>query len=153
MTDETAITDAVKNLSDTDDKLLRARLGIYSTQFPQAPSKFASLDAVVPGTEATAGPATDAAIDLGARILKRWNKVLYDLACGGGDNVDPEVRKKILDAADLKSPEAIAAAITATLIGVFSVGPAIATIVGVLLGRLLLPEAGKEICSFWKEKL
>jgi hypothetical protein len=152
MSDQDIIAKAVKDLSGTDDRILRARLGAYSMQFPQAPDKFAAPDALVPGAEATAGPMMDAAIALGTRIVNRWNKVLYDLACGGTD-VDEKVRASILDAVKLKSPDAIAAAITAALISVFSVGPAIATIVGVLLGKLLLPAAGKEVCAFWKEKL
>jgi len=40
-----------------------------------------------------------------------------------------------------------------TLIGVFSVAPAVAAIVGVLFGKVLLPSAGKEVCEFWKERL
>ncbi len=146
------ISTAVTGLSGLSDKDLTAKLGAYAMQFPSAPADYAvpGADVAISGNVASI---TGDAIDLGTRILKRWNKVMYDLVRSGGDNVDPEVRKKILDAANLKSPEAIAAAITATLIGVFSVGPAIATIVGVLLGRVLLPAAGQEICSFWKDKL
>lgn len=152
MTDDAAIADAVKKLSATDDRILKARLGAYSMQFPQARDKFAAPSAIVPGTEAVAGPMMDAAIALGTRIVNRWNKVLHDLVCGGAE-VDEKVRASIFDAVKLNSSEALAAAITAALIGAFSVGPAIAAIVGVILGKLLLPEAGKEICAFWKEKL
>jgi len=146
------ISTAVTGLSGLTDKELTAKLGAYAMQFPSSPGDYAVPGAYVAISGEVASITGDA-IDLGGRILKRWNNVIYDLVCGGGDDVDPEVRKKIFDAANLKSPEAIAAAITATLIGAFSVGPAIATIVGVLLGRVLLPAAGKEICSFWKEKL
>jgi hypothetical protein len=58
-----------------------------------------------------------------------------------------------MNALNLKSPDGIAAAVTGILISTFSVGPAVATVVGVLLARLLLPAAGQEICKFWKEKL
>jgi hypothetical protein len=146
------ITDAVNELSGLTDKDLKAKLGAYAMQFPSAPADYAAPGADVAISGHVAGITGDA-IDLGGRILRRWNKVLYELVCGGGTDVDPEVRKQIFDAAALKSPEAMAAVITATLIGVFSVGPAIATIVGVLLGRLLLPAAGKEVCDFWKGKL
>ncbi len=97
------------------------------------------------------GPLDDAA-ELGMRILKRWNVVLYQLVCGGSD-VDPVAKKDILAALKIGTPDAIAAAITGILITTFSVGPAIAAIVGVLLARVLLPAAGQEVCSFWKEKL
>jgi hypothetical protein len=150
MTDQ--ITDAVNGLSGLTDKDLKAKLGAYAMQFPSAPADYAAPGADVAISGNVAGITSDA-IDLGGRILRRWNKVLYELVCGGGEDVDPEVRKQIFDAAALKSPEAMAAVITATLIGAFSVGPAIATIVGVLLGRLLLPAAGKEVCDFWKGKL
>ena len=145
------IADAVSGLSGLSDNDLKVKLGAYAMQYPAAPADYATPGADVAISGDVAG-VTSEALDLGGRILKRWNKVLYDLVCGGED-VDPDIRRKLFDAANLKSPEAIAAAITATLIGAFSVGPAIATIVGVLLGRVLLPAAGKEICSFWKEKL
>jgi hypothetical protein len=155
MTDQVAIASAVRNLSQADDNVLLARLGTYSAKFREDPARFAVPGAVVAGAEATAGPMMDAAIALGTRVLNRWSKVLYSLVCGGDDS-DAEVkdvRESILGALKLNSPEAIATAVTAALISVFSVGPTIATIVGVLLGKLLLPAAGKEICAFWKEKL
>jgi hypothetical protein len=142
---------AVKTLSDFDVNNLKARLGAYTVQFPETPAAFAAAQVSVPVDVSIAGPLDDA-IALGGRILKRWNKVIYDLVCGG-DDVDPQVRKSILDAVKLNSPEALAAAITGALIGVFSVGPAVAAIVGVLFGKLLLPAAGKEVCDFWKERL
>jgi hypothetical protein len=143
---------AVKTLSDFDVNNLKARLGAYTLQFPLAPAEFAAAQVSVPVDVSIAAPLDDA-IALGGRILKRWNRVIYDLVCGGGDDVDPQVRKSILDAVKLNSPEALAAAITGALIGVFSVGPAVAAIVGVLFGKLLLPAAGKEVCGFWKERL
>jgi hypothetical protein len=69
------------------------------------------------------------------------------------EGVDPQAKKTILDALKLNSPEALSAALTGVLISVFSVGPAVATIVGVLFGKILLPSAGEELCSFWKERL
>ena len=148
---KTEISAAVKDLYALDEKSLKARLGAYAVQFPQTPAQFAAPQVAVPVDVSVAGPLDDA-IDLGGRILKRWNKVIYDLVCGTQD-ADPAVRKSILDALKLNSPEALAAAITGALIGVFSVGPAVAAIVGVLFGKVLLPAAGQEVCAFWKERL
>jgi hypothetical protein len=144
------INKAVSALEKLDDDTLKARLGAYVRQFPSAPADFAAPGADVAISVDHMSIGSDA-IDLGARIIKRWNKTLYDLACGG--DVDPNVRSAIADAVKLGSPTAIAAAITGVLVSAFSVGPAIATLIGVVLGRLLLPAAGQEICAFWKERI
>ena len=136
---------AVKDLMGADTKILYQKLGAYASTFPKDPAQFTSPGAAITSDVAHAG-FTDDMVDLGKRILKRWNKTLYDLVCGGGEDIDAEARNKILDAVKLNDPTAIAAAITGVLIGVFSVGPAIATVVGVLLGKILLPAAGKEVC-------
>jgi hypothetical protein len=146
-----AIERAVQNRTKTDGKNLYGLLGAYSLEFPRRPAEFAAPDAGITIDETVAGVGDDA-IELGKRIAKRWNRVLFDLACGG-DSVDPQAKKTITDALKLGSPDAIAASITGILISTFSVAPAVAVIVGVLLGRVLLPAATKEICVFWKEKL
>jgi hypothetical protein len=148
----TKIDDAIKGLMKADTQILYQKLGAYATTFPKDPAKFLSPQAAVTADVAYAGPMDDAA-ELGKRIVRRWNKTMHDLVCGGGDNMDPSVRSKVMDAVKLRDPTALAAAITGILIGVFSVGPAVATIVGVLIGRVLLPAAGEEICTFWKERL
>jgi hypothetical protein len=142
---------AVKDMSAADTASLFAKLGAYSQAFPANPLEFAAPGAVVQVDEEVAGPLDDAVI-LGKRILARWQKSIYDLVCGGS-SVDPAARKTIMDSLNLKSPEALAAAITGVLISVFSVIPAVAAIVGVLFGKILLPAAGTEICQFWKEKM
>jgi hypothetical protein len=149
----TSPTDAtIKELTRADTQTLYETLGAYASTYPKDPARFAAVGSVVPADVKFAGPLDDAA-ELGKRILRRWNKVLCDLACGSGDDIDPAARKSILAAVEIGSPEAIAAAITGVLISVFSVGPAIAAVVGVLLGKVLLPAAGKEVCTFWKERL
>ncbi len=147
----TQIEAAVKSLAQDDVSALYAKLGAYSLAYPQGPAQFAAPDASIQIDSSTAGALDDVAA-LGKRILKRWNKSIYDLVCNK-DGIDPQARKTIMDALKLNSPEALAAAITSVLIGVFSVGPAIAAIVGVLFGKVLLPAAGDEICTFWKERL
>lgn len=149
----TTPNDAVfKELTNADTATLYAKLGAYASTFPKDPARFSAVGNTVTMDVPFAGP-LDEAIDLGKRILKRWNKVMYDLVCGDGDDVDPEARKTILDAVKVGSPATIAAAITGVLISTFSVGPAVAVVVGVLLGKVLLPAAGKEVCAFWKERL
>ncbi|MEH7876603.1 hypothetical protein V7799_02505 [Rhizobium laguerreae] len=145
------IDKAVKTLGVASTNKLYADLGAYSITYPQDPARFANPSVSVPVDVSVAGPMDDA-IDLGKRILRRWNKAIYDLVCGT-EEADPQVRKTIFDALKLNSPEALAAAITGVLISAFSVGPAVAAIVGVLFGKVLLPTAGQEVCSFWKERI
>jgi hypothetical protein len=145
------VEDAVRELSRADTSTLYEKLGAYASAFPRDPSQFTSPQTAVAANVAFAGPLDEAA-ELGKRILRRWNKAIYDLVCTG-DGVDLEARKTIFDALKINSPEALAAAITGVLISVFSVGPAIAAVVGVLFGKVLLPAAGQEACSFWKERL
>ena len=138
---------AVTNLAEADDDSLFARLGAYSAAFPVEPGNFVAPGAVVAVDAALAGPLDQAKL-LGRRILSRWNRTLYDLVCGEGG--DPQAAALIKAAT---SRETLAAAIASVLIGMFSVAPAIAAIVGVLLGRVLLPAAGAAICDFWKDHL
>jgi hypothetical protein len=147
---KTKISSAVHDLMDEDKDNLLAKLGAYSVAFVQNPAEFSEPVASASVDVRTAG-ALDDMIELGTRILKRWHRAMFDLVCGAGG--DPQAKKTILEALKLNSPEALAAAITSVLISAFSVGPAIAAVVGVLFGKILLPEAGKEVCAFWKERL
>jgi hypothetical protein len=146
------IDQAVQKLSKADANSLYAQLGASSIAFPNNPAQFAAPDAAATVDISIAGPLDDA-IGLGKAILGRWNKTLYDLICGEPDEAGKEARKSILDALKLGDANAFAAAITAALISVFSVGPGIALVVGVLVGKVLMPSAGQEICAFWKERL
>jgi hypothetical protein len=145
------IDHAVQTLSKSDANSLYARLGASSVAFSRNPAQFAAPDPAMKVDVSIAGPLDDA-IGLGKRILKRWNKAMYDLICGA-DGVDPQAKKTILDALKLGKPDAYAAAITGVLISVFSVGPGVAMVVGVLFGKVLMPAAGEETCAFWKERL
>jgi hypothetical protein len=145
------IDHAVQQLSQSDDNSLYARLGASSVAFSMNPAQFAAPNPAINFDVSVAGPLDDA-IALGKRILKRWNKAMYDLICSA-DGVDPQAKATILDALKLGKPDAYAAAITGVLISVFSVGPGVAMVVGVLFGKILFPTAGEEICSFWKERL
>jgi hypothetical protein len=142
---------AVQNLSKADTDSLYARLGASVVGFSRDPQQFVAPSAAITVDVSTAGPLDDV-IGLGKRILKRWNKVIYDLICGS-DGVDPQAKKTIMDALKLGKPDAVATAITGVLVSVFSVGPGIALVVGVLFGKVLLPAAGEEACTFWKERL
>jgi len=149
---KTEIDQAVQTFLKSDANSLYARLGASSVAFSSDPGQFAAPNAALGVDVSVAGPLDDA-IGLGKRILARWNKVIYEIACGGGDTVDPQAKKTILDAFKLGKPDAVASAITGVLISFFSVGPGVALVVGVLFGKVLMPAAGEEICAFWKERL
>ena len=140
---------AIRDLTASDTNSLFSKLGAYAVTYPGAPEKFVTAGASVGIEQPTAGVLEDT-IELGKNILRRWQKTIYQLVCGG-DEVDASAKKQILGA--LASPETLAAAITSVLIAVFSVAPAVAAIVGVLFGKLLLPAAGDEACKFWRGKL
>ncbi|WP_192242605.1 hypothetical protein [Mesorhizobium silamurunense] len=145
------IANAVTILGKSDSDALYASLGAYSRMFPGAPQDFATPASDVAIPDEVMGPLDDAIL-LGKRILHRWQKAIYDLVCGTED-ADPQVRKTILNALKLDSSDALAAAVATVLISFFSVAPAVAAVVGVLFGKVLLPAAGEEVCSFWKERM
>lgn len=145
------IEQTVQHLLASDSNSLYARLGASALAFASDPQQFVAPKAAIAVDVSIAGPLDDA-IGLGKRILKRWNKAIYDLVCNT-EGVDPQAKKTIMDAIKLGRPDALATAITSVLIGVFSVGPGVALVVGVLFGKVLLPAAGEEVCAFWKERL
>lgn len=142
----------IGELQQADDDKLLETLGAYSKAYASDAAKFSAPAASIPLDMATMGP-LDGLVEIGRRVLKRWQKVIYDLVCGGGGETDKDARRTILDSLAINSPEALAAAVAGVLISTFNVGPAIATIVGVLFGRLLLPAAGEVVCEYWKEQL
>lgn len=145
------VSTAVRELAKSDTTSLYARLGAYSEQFPETPDVFVTPNASVAVDTSIAGPLDDAA-KLGKRILVRWHRTMFDLVCSENSS-DREARSAIFNAVKLNSPEALAAAITGVLISSFSVAPAVAVVVGVLFGKVLLPAAGEEVCKFWAERL
>jgi hypothetical protein len=147
----TQIQSAIQSLATSDTDSLLATLGSYAANYPGSPEKFVAAGADI-GLPQPTGGVLDSVIELGKNILRRWHKTIYQLVCGG-DEVDAAAKKQILDSIKIGSPEAMAAAITGVMIGVFSVAPAVAAVVGVLFGKLLLPAAVDETCKFWKTKL
>jgi len=145
------IQSAVRNLAASDTDSLLATLGSFAVEYPAAPEKFVVAGADI-GLPQPTGGVLDNVIELGKNILRRWHKTIYQLVCGG-EEIDAAAKKQILDSIKIGSPEAMAAAITGVLIGVFTVAPAVAAVVGVLFGKLLLPAAVDETCKFWKGRL
>jgi hypothetical protein len=89
--------------------------------------------------------------ELGRRVLRRWNREIHRVACGGAqeDGKDRESILKALGVGDI----ALGGAIAAVLIGSFGVAPAVATVVGALIVKRLGAPAADEICKFWAESL
>lgn len=142
---------AIKRLSKADTASLYADLGAYTSAFAMDPKPFSDPTAVIAKDATHAGVLTEA-IDVGKKVFKRWQKAIYELVCGSGAT-DVEARQSILSALKLNSPDALATAITLALVTYFSVGPAIAVIVGVLFAKVLFPPIGEEVCTFWKGKI
>ncbi len=82
---------------------------------------------------------------IGARIANRWNKELYKLVCGSGDD---EERKQLLDA--LNMSEAAAIGVVASLL--LAIAPAaVAAPLAALLVKTFLMPAKDELCEAWAE--
>ena len=88
--------------------------------------------------------------DLGKRILRRWNRSAYELACGG-DPDDAKTRADIEKALGIGEAAAIGVLIGA-LIGV-GLMAALAPVVATLLVKKFFNPAYGEFCQFWKERL
>lgn len=89
--------------------------------------------------------------ELGRRVLRRWNRELYRVACGD-ETAAGEDRERIRDALNV-GDVALGAAIASVLIGSFGVAPAVATVVGALVVKRLGVPAADELCKFWQENL
>jgi hypothetical protein len=84
---------------------------------------------------------------IGSRVAQRWNKELYKLICGSGNDED---RKRLLDA--LNVSEAAAIAVAASLL--LAIAPAaVAAPLAALLVKTFLMPAKEELCEAWAEAI
>ncbi|MEM6889748.1 MAG: hypothetical protein AAGF50_07695 [Pseudomonadota bacterium] len=84
---------------------------------------------------------------LGQKILKEWNKRLYQLVC---ESSDDESRKKLIDAAGI-GETALIGAVASVLLTIAN--PAIAAAAAAVIVKSFLIPAGGVVCDSWKEAI
>jgi hypothetical protein len=92
----------------------------------------------------------DDLLDLGGRILKRWERELHAVLCGS-DKEDTEDRNSIFEKIGADDA-ALGAAVGAVLIGMGASAAVAAVLAAIILKRVLKP-AGQEACKKWSERL
>jgi len=107
----------------------------------------AAQDPTLDPEYAGAGMPAEALRSIGKRILRTWNKALFDLICTEKDDVQ---RKKLMDAFDL-GETALIGAVAAALLTVTS--PAIAAAVAAIIVKKFLIPAGGVVCEVWEEAI
>jgi hypothetical protein len=88
--------------------------------------------------------------DLGRRILKRWNKELYEIVCPAAGATGKE-REDLLKALNISEVAAIAA-VTGLLLPLGVPAPVAAPLAALLVKKFLLP-AKDELCIKWGESI
>lgn len=149
MSTDEKINTTLANLIEVDDDTLLEQLGIRATAVTLGAQDMGY------GAEPTydvhvMGP-MDNVRALGRRVFDRWNRELYKVMCGSetGDANDRESLLKAIGASDV----ALAAAMTAFLVGSFAMAPAIATVIAALVVKRIVGPAGEVVCKFWGEEL
>ncbi|MBR0681138.1 hypothetical protein GXW74_11625 [Roseomonas eburnea] len=92
----------------------------------------------------------DDLLDLGGRILRRWERELHAVVCGTAKE-DAEDRKTIL--AQIGADDAaLGAALGAVLVGM-GASAAVAVVLAAFILKRILKPAGQEACKKWSERL
>lgn len=135
---------AAQTYSDYDEDALLVILGKQEAALEQDYS-LAADPTLDPEYDSTHMGLVDDLKGIGSRIAHRWNKELYKLICGGGDNED---RKKLLEALNIS--EAAAIGVVASLL--LAIAPAaVAAPLAALLVKTFLMPAKDELCEAWAE--
>lgn len=149
MATESEVIDAANIHARKDEASLEVLLGMIEKEIERDPAakETAFLE---PKYEGTAMGPLDDLKRLGLRILKRWNKELNQLVCGGKSD-DSKDRQAILNSLGLGEAAMIAAVAGALLsLGVFA--PLAAAMAPLIVKRFIAP-AKDELCEAWGEAI
>jgi hypothetical protein len=132
-----------------DEEALIKQLAMRVEATKENPAVAGSYDPAVAYDFEHAG-LSDSLLDLGGRILHRWERELYGVVCGDAKE-DAADRNSILTkiAGD---DIALGAAVGGVLISL-GVGPAVAVVVAALVIKRIIHPAGNEVCKMWSERL
>ena len=140
----------IRQLLQSDEDQLLEQLGMRSAVATRDLKKSADVELDLSSADLKAMGIKDDMNDLGKRILRRWNRSAYELACGG-DPDDAKTRADLEKALGIGEAAAIGV-LTGALIGV-GLMAALAPVVATLLVKKFFNPAYGEFCQFWKEKL
>jgi hypothetical protein len=140
----------IQKLIQSDENQLLEQLGMRSVVVNRDLKKSAEVELNLSTADIRAMGIKDDMKDLGNRILRRWNRSAYDLACGG-DPDDAKTRDDLERALGLGEAAAIGV-LTGALIGI-GLMVALAPVVATLLVKKFFNPAYGEFCAYWKEKL
>jgi hypothetical protein len=141
---------AVANdLAEYDESSLIEQLGIRAKLMERDPSIAGNFSPQVTYDAKFLGPLDDVKA-LGLRILKRWNKELFSIACGSGKD-DEADRTKILSALTLSEGAAIGAMIP--ILTGLGLAPALAAILAAIIVKRFLGTAIDTVCEAWKRQV
>jgi hypothetical protein len=150
MADEQQVVAAAERLRrEKDEAGLELLIGLRDKAIEANPSLAADPD-FEPAYESYTMGGLDEVKALGRRILKRWNKELYDLVCGGKAG-DQKERQAVLDSLHL-GEAAVGAAVAAALLAL-GLAPALAAAVAPLIVKRFIWPAKEELCAAWGEQI
>jgi len=138
-----------QDLLRLDENRLLEQLGARSVAAASAPAM--GIPMTPPsGPSADMLGVKDDMKELGSRILRRWNRVAYELACGS-DPDDATTRQELENALKIGDAAAIGVLSTA-LIGI-GLSALVAPVLAALIVKKFFKPAYGEFCDFWKGKL
>jgi hypothetical protein len=140
----------IQKLLQSDEDQLLEQLGMRTAVATRDLSRSAELQPDLTSADVTAMGIKDDMKVLGRRILRRWNRSAYELACGG-DPDDAKTRSELEKALGLGEAAAIGV-LTGALISI-GLMAALAPVVATLLVKKFFNPAYGEFCQYWKERL
>ena len=147
----TKITDQqINELLQSDEDQLLEQLGMRSAVVSRDVARSADFQLSVKAADIAAMGIKDDMKVLGGKILRRWNRSAYELACGT-DPDDSKSREDLQKALGIGEGAAIAV-LTAGLIGV-GLMAALAPLVATIIVKKFFNPAYGEFCGYWKQKL
>jgi hypothetical protein len=140
----------IQSLLQSDEGQLLEQLGMRATVVTTDLKRSADPQVDLSAAEIKAMGAKDNMKALGKRILRRWNRSAYEIACGG-DPDDAKTRADLQTA--LGIGEAAAIGVLATALIHVGLMVALAPVVAAILVKKFFNPAYGEFCGFWKENL
>jgi hypothetical protein len=144
--DESALG-AARHLLPSDERQLLEELGLRDRAISEAPELAGEFDLDLPYDETEMGM-KDELRNLGARILRRWNREAYELVCGGRA-ADTQVRSSLTRALGIGQVEATAL-LSVTLVTHLAVPAALAAVIAAIVIKRFFSPAAEEVCARWK---
>jgi hypothetical protein len=140
---------SIASLIAYDEESLIKQVAMRAEAAKDDPSIAGSYEPKVTYDFEHAGIAGDL-LDLGGRILRRWERELHGVVCGTSQE-DAEDRANILS--KIGADDAVLGAAVATVLIGLGVSAAVAAVLAALLLKRILKPGGHEVCKFWSERL